>query len=100
MYQLDNEALSSDKRLGDDPGIPTSRWSTTIASSFFENEFPPQHSTVPLLSHVFHECMTLPGMPYSALASGQPVGSLVRPTVPESYVIFDIQEISQRLQTA
>ncbi|KAK0236924.1 hypothetical protein EDD85DRAFT_790639 [Armillaria nabsnona] len=35
MYQLDNEALSFDKRLGDDPGIPTGRCPTTIASSFF-----------------------------------------------------------------
>ncbi|SJL08490.1 uncharacterized protein ARMOST_11854 [Armillaria ostoyae] len=39
MYQLGNEALSFDRRLGDDPSIPTGSWSTTIASSF-ENEFP------------------------------------------------------------
>ncbi len=76
--------LSFDRRPGDDLSIPTVHQSL--------------HSSI--IVHVFHECLTIPDMLRSALVSGQPVGSLMcPPTIPESYVIFNIQEISQHLQT-
>lgn len=44
MHHLDNETLSFDKRLGDDSRIPSGCCSTTIASSFFENEKIPRYT--------------------------------------------------------